>query len=333
MIAQMIDAALVVWFALTGLSVAYVAWDSFTRNPELTVMKYGWVLVTLYTGPVGAALYVLSCEEPGPYQHEVFIEPLWKQALGSTIHCLAGDATGIIIAAAVTAALALPMWLDLIFEYLLGFGFGLLIFQALFMRDMLGGSYRAALVRSFMPEWLSMNAVMAGMIPVMVALMNHDMRAMEVTSIRFWGVMSLATLVGAVIAYPVNVWLVAVGLKHGMGTVRVLGAGGHNLEAEATRIPATSGEQPLGLTAAMVGHAMTTAQHAPRDREPAEHERMAMKGGATGPQLAAVTLLTLLALGAGVVLAGLSGGLSMAPTMESMPMPLALRASSCEDAA
>jgi len=90
--------------------------------------------------------------------------------------------------------------------------------------------------------------------------------------------MSLATLVGAVIAYPVNVWLVAVGLKHGMGTVRVLGAGGHNLEAEATRIPATSGEQPLGLTAAMVGHAMTTAQHAPRDREPAEHERMAMKG-------------------------------------------------------
>ncbi|HCL62316.1 MAG TPA: hypothetical protein DIC31_07545 [Rhizobiales bacterium] len=78
---------------------------------------------------------------------------------------------------------------------------------------------------------------------------------------------------------------------------------------------------------------MTTAQHAPRDREPAEHERMAMKGGATGPQLAAVTLLTLLALGAGVVLAGLSGGLSMAPTMESMPMPLALRASSCEDAA
>src|ERR1700675_1217094 len=115
----MIDAALFVWFILTGLSVAYVACDAFTRNPELTVMKYGWVLVTLYTGPVAAALYVLSCQEPGPYQHEVFIQPLGKQALGSTIHCLAGDATGIIIAAAVTAALALPMWLDLIFEYLL----------------------------------------------------------------------------------------------------------------------------------------------------------------------------------------------------------------------
>jgi hypothetical protein len=102
-----------------------------------------------------------------------------------------------------------------------------------------------------------------------------------------------------------------------MGSVRVLGAGGHSLEAEATRIRTTSGELPAGLTAAMVGHAMTTAQPARRDREPADPETMPMTGGATGPQLAAVTLLTLLALGAGVVLAGLSGGLS--PAMESMP--------------
>src|SRR5512146_2188988 len=71
----MLDDALIAWFALTGLSVAYVAWDASTRNPELTVMKYGWVLVTLYAGPIAAALYVLSCEEPGPYQHESFILP------------------------------------------------------------------------------------------------------------------------------------------------------------------------------------------------------------------------------------------------------------------
>jgi hypothetical protein len=316
----MIDAALVVWFILTGLSVAYVAWDAFTRNPELTVMKYGWVLVTLYAGPVAAALYVLSCQEPAPYRHEVFIVPLWKQALGSTIHCLAGDATGIILAAAVTAALGLPMWLDLMVEYLLGFSFGLLVFQALFMRDMLGGSYGAALRRSFMPEWLSMNAVMAGMIPLMVELMSHDMQAMDATSLRFWGVMSLATLVGGVIAYPVNVWLVAVGLKHGMGSVRALGAGGHSLEAEATRIRSTSGEAPMGLMPTMTGDETATAEPMLQDRKPVEAQKMSMKGGATGPQLAAVTLLTLLALGAGVVLADLSGGLSMPQTMESVPM-------------
>jgi hypothetical protein len=54
----------------------------------------------------------------------------------------------------------------------------------------------------------------------MVVLMLGDMTAMEPTSLRFWGVMSLATMVGAVVAYPINVWLVQAGYKHGMGTER-----------------------------------------------------------------------------------------------------------------
>jgi len=104
-----------------------------------------------------------------------------------------------------------------------------------------------------------------------------------------------------------------------MGSVRVLGAGGHSLKAEATRIRATSGEEPLGLTAAIAEDKMATARHALDDREPAEHEKMSMKGGATGPQLAAVTLLSLLALGGGIVLAGLSGGFATGHMMESVP--------------
>ena len=240
----LIDKVLLVWFSLTAISVVYMAWDALTRNPELTVMKWGWILVTLYTGVVGAALYILSCQEPAPGEHEEFVKPLWKQTIGSTIHCMAGDATGIIVAAAVTAALGLPMWLDVISEYVFGFAFGLLIFQALFMKNMLGGSYLKAVWRSFTPEWLSMNAVMAGMIPVMVILMSRDATAMEATSLRFWGVMSLATLIGLVVAFPVNMWLVAVGLKHGMGTVWALGKGGHTLTAELQRIAEISGELP-----------------------------------------------------------------------------------------
>jgi manganese oxidase len=42
--------------------------------------------------------------------------------VGSTIHCVAGDATGIILAAVITASLDLPMWLDLIVEYATGSG-------------------------------------------------------------------------------------------------------------------------------------------------------------------------------------------------------------------
>ncbi len=234
---SVIDAVLVVWFTLVVISTAYVAYDAFTNNPEMTVMKWGWVLVTLYMGPVALALYILSCKEPAPWTHEEFIKPLWKQAMGSTIHCVAGDATGIVTAAAITAALGLPMGIDLIVEYAAGFAFGLLIFQSLFMKDMMGGSYLRAVRHSFMPEWLSMNMMMAGMAPTMVVLMmGRDMRAMEPSEPLFWGVMSLGVAVGFVAAYPVNAWLVAKGLKHGMGTVRTLGKGGHSMEAERVRL-------------------------------------------------------------------------------------------------
>jgi hypothetical protein len=223
-----IDVALAAWFIVTVPSVAYVAWDAFTNTPQPVIMKWGWLLMTLYTGPAGTALYILSCQEPTPGGHERFVRPLWKQGLGSTIHCVAGDATGIIASAVITSALGLPMWLDVIVEYVAGFAFGLLIFQALFMRGMLGGSYPAAVRKSFLPEWLSMNGVMAGMIPVMVALMLADMTAMAPTSLRFWGIMSLATMAGAVVAYPINLWLVQAGYKHGMTTERPPARGAAN---------------------------------------------------------------------------------------------------------
>jgi hypothetical protein len=213
-----IDAVLLGWFALTLVSVAYVAWDAFVRgNPDVTVMKWGWLLVSLYMGPVALGLYVLSTKEPRPGTHAEFVRPLWKQGIGSTIHCVAGDATGIILAATITAILGFPMWVDLGVEYAAGFAFGLFVFQALFMKDMMGGSYWGAVRMSFIPEWFSMNLMMAGMILVMVPLMmGRDMRAMQPSQLLYWGTMSFGVIVGFATAYPVNVWLVAKGLKHGM---------------------------------------------------------------------------------------------------------------------
>ena len=288
--APWLDAVLIGWFVLTAISVAYVACDAFTRNPELRVMKWGWLLVTLYGGPIMAAAYVLSCQEPANERHEDFVRPQWKQAFGSAIHCMAGDATGVIAAAAITTALGLPMWQDVIAEYAFGFAFGLLIFQALFMRDMAGGSYWGALRMSFIPEWLSMNAVMAGMIPTMVVLMSQDMAAMHANSLRFWGVMSLATLVGFAVAYPINLWLVGVQLKHGMGTVRALGDGGHEVGADrqsTTPMPDMGHDAMAGMSG------------------------MATGARVTAPQIVAMTVLTLLMLGAGIIVATLFGRWAM----------------------
>ena len=77
-------------------------------------------------------------ERPAPGTHEEFMAPLWKHRSVQPFHCIAGDATGIIVAATITSLLGLPMGLDAAVEYIAGFVFGLLIFQALFMKDMLG---------------------------------------------------------------------------------------------------------------------------------------------------------------------------------------------------
>ena len=275
------NALLYVWFASVLVSVVYVAFDAFTRNPELTVMKWGWVLVTLYIGPIGASIYVLSCKEPAPGTHERFVAPLWKQSLGSTIHCLAGDATGIVVASIITTSIGLAMWGDTIVEYVAGFGFGLLVFQALFMRDMLGGSYLAAVKSTVLPEWLSMNGVMAGMVVVMMVIRSHAKGTTDVGDVRFWGVLSLAVLAGLVVAYPVNVWLVKNKLKHGMGTVRVLGEAGERT-TEPTAAVASAGDAGMDMGDRTV----------------------------TRAQINAVATLTIVVLFAGVVLAATLGNFS-----------------------
>ncbi len=215
----MLDGVILLWFILTALSVIFVAIDIRT-TPEATVMKWGFVLVTLFIGPFGAFLYILGCREPLPGMHEAYVAAPWRQALGSTMHCVAGDGVGILVGAVIAALLLLPPLPDFILEYLLGFGFGWAIFQALFMKDMEGGSYTKALTKTFIPEWTSMNCLMAGMAIVSMIGKAHVAGATEPSSPRFWFVMSMALLVGLCAAYPMNYWLVSRKLKHGMLTVR-----------------------------------------------------------------------------------------------------------------
>jgi FtsP/CotA-like multicopper oxidase with cupredoxin domain len=283
MLIQPVDYFLLVWFVLALASALYVGWDQYRNNPEPVVMKWGFILVTLYMGPLGLLLYVLADKEPRPGEHEKFTAPLWKQGVGSTIHCVAGDATGIIAAAVITASLGLPMWLDLIVEYISGFSFGLLIFQSLFMKSMMGGTYRDNVRKTFLPEFISMNFMMAGMAPVMSFLMmGRDMRAMEPTELLFWGVMSLGVTAGFVAAYPVNVWMVKRALKHGLMTDR-----------KAQRHSDSAMKQP----AAHGDHVQQSGQ----PEHGVQHGAHSMESDATRPQLAAVAGVSFLALATGMI--------------------------------
>jgi len=216
----MLDGVMLLWFLLTAISLLFVVID-IRSTPASPVLKWGFTLLTAYTGPLGAFLYVLGCREPLPGLHERYVETRWRQVLGSTMHCVAGDGVGILTGAIFASLFHLPKATDIALEYALGFGFGWSIFQALFMRDMAGGSYRRALSSAFFPELLSMNFLMAGMVPVMTLAMASTPGSRDPSGPAFWFVMSMALLVGFITAYPMNWWLVSRHMKHGMMTVRL----------------------------------------------------------------------------------------------------------------
>ena len=283
---MIIDGVMLLWFLLTALSVAFVAVD-IRATPENPVVKWGFVLVTLYSGPFGAFLYVLGCREPLPGLHERYVAVRWRQVLGSTIHCVAGDGVGILAGALIGTAIALGQVGELALEYVLGFAFGWAIFQALFMREMAGGSYLKSLRSTFLPELLSMNCLMGGMIPVMSLAFAQAPAAHQPTAALFWFRMSLALMVGLVAAYPMNWWLVANHLKHGMMTVRRTGNAATSHDHGAM---AMEGDGASSATIPNSPH----SDHTPR------------------PTVAAMTVVSFVVLATGLLIAllfdGLAGG-------------------------
>jgi len=96
--------------------------------------------------------------------------------------------------------------------------------------------------------------------------------AADPTAPSFWFVMSMGLLVGFIIAYPMNWWLVAHHLKHGMMTVRPAAAVAHGAHGD-----------------------MEAAAHAAPG--------MVMGGAAPRPPVPVMALLSFLALEAGVAVA------------------------------
>ncbi len=60
----MLEGAMLVWFSLSGLSLAFTIWDSMTNAPTSWVQRAAWILVVAYTGVVGLVMYLLACRRP-----------------------------------------------------------------------------------------------------------------------------------------------------------------------------------------------------------------------------------------------------------------------------
>jgi hypothetical protein len=286
----MLNGVMLLWFVLTAVSVVFVVID-IRKTPESKVLKWGFILLTAYTGPVGAFLYALGCREPLPGLHERYVSVRWRQVLGSTMHCVAGDGVGILVGAVLGSLLSLSLYKDIALEYVLGFGFGWTIFQALFMKDTAGGSYIRALYNTFIPELLSMNCLMAAMVALTSIAKANVAGSDSALNASFWFIMSMGLLFGFIVAYPINWWLVSNNLKHGMMTVRP--------PKERTAITTEKMEQ-------VVEHARPQMTNAGSSPVQSGHSGMQ----ATKPstlEILKMTILTFVVLGIGLAIAAIFG--------------------------
>jgi endonuclease/exonuclease/phosphatase (EEP) superfamily protein YafD len=110
--------------------------------------------------------------------------------------------------------------------------------------------------KTFFAETVSMNMVMTGMLPVMLILAMHWPGSEEPRNPSFWFRMSVATIVGGVVAYPINHWLVANRLKHGCMTLP-------GSDAPAPGLGLVSPEPSMMMDHAQMQHATSAIDTAP----------------------------------------------------------------------
>lgn len=246
------------WNAIGVLGVLYVMYDMRTNNTVLKpAISWGWPIIVFFFSVVGLALYFLTARAPGigaikgqkekQRAHDQYEESVWRRVNGAVIHCVAGDGLGIMTAMVVARAGGLAFWQEFWFEYVVGFAFGLFIFQRKSMA-MMTDSVPKQLWMAFRAEFFSMITVMGGMGAVMTYVTPQVVTAQpKPLTYAFWGFGMFGLLVGFVATFPMNWLMLKIGWKHGMGGME--GARKREVHSTSARVGIFGAMVALGVAA------------------------------------------------------------------------------------
>ncbi len=201
---QQAQIALSAWGILTVASIAVLIWSLVREQAAPTYVGLIWVLITFFFGPIGLLVYWIS------YRHPVLNKvciPNWQRALGASL----SNATGNILGMLVVIAICISFFpssnigpLTLLSPLLIGW----LFFRAPLYASWAKQSYWVAMLRTILAEFMSTLLVIAFSLPVIMFLERHwDPYAWSMDSPLFWVKFLLAVFVGAVVTYPLNLWM------------------------------------------------------------------------------------------------------------------------------
>ncbi|MGV7035033.1 DUF4396 domain-containing protein [Methylobacterium symbioticum] len=223
-----------IWYAIGAIGAAWMIYDAQTANSALNPpLKACWPIIIFFFSALGIGLYLITSRpsDIGSYREgrpkmERFTEyskPRWRKVVASAIHCVGGDGLGIMTAMVAARLWGFSFWQEFWFEYAVGYAFGWFIFQTWAMR-LQGNGWLMSFWMGGRAEFFSMITVMVGMglsmrllTPVLVG------QPPQPDTAAFWMLGAMGLMAGFVLTYPMNLWLVSIGWKHGQGHEHMLG--------------------------------------------------------------------------------------------------------------
>lgn len=228
-----------------GFVCALVVAVDLARHPQhMGIMNAVWPIVALFAGPVALwgyfkygrlaahenAMPAMQRNEAPPHKR---LTPFPVMVGKGAAHCGAGCTLGDIIAEwLVFIVPAIAVWFgyrsifaDKIFaawivDYIFAFSLGI-VFQYFTIAPMRGLGLRDGIIAAVKADTLSLTAWQVGMYGYMALAHFYFFGVLlgtklEVNSVEFWFMMQIAMFCGFATAYPVNWWLIKVGIKEKM---------------------------------------------------------------------------------------------------------------------
>ncbi|HZT25497.1 MAG TPA: DUF4396 domain-containing protein [Pseudolabrys sp.] len=227
---------------LGGVCALIIVADIFNRPQHMAIMNAVWPLVALFAGPIALWAYfaygrlaarAMAAVPNGGEPPSTRLTPFPVAVGEGTAHCGAGCTLGDILAewlcfAAPAIALAFgwrsvfseEMFAVWVVDYIFAFSFGI-AFQYFSIAPMRGLSFWPGLLAALKADTLSLTAWQFGMYGLMAIARYgyfHPLlgKMPAVNTPEFWFTMQIGMLTGFLTSYPVNWWLIKIGIKENM---------------------------------------------------------------------------------------------------------------------
>lgn len=219
------------WLSIISLIVAsacalIIILDERKYPQPMWIMNIVWPVTTLYFGPIGLWAYWRWGRSDSPRWQKTFGEPPKKSfpaivAVGDS-HCGAGCTLGDIIGGWLVFTIGLEisglaLWPELLVDYALAFTLGVL-FQYFTIVPMRKLGVRDGIVAALKADAISLTAFEVGLFGwmILMQLVFFPVEHVQPNQPTYWFLMQIGMILGFFTAYPVNWWLIRIGVKEQM---------------------------------------------------------------------------------------------------------------------